>query len=175
MLLTDYDIENLIKNGRLKIEPFDIEIVRENGIDARLADEVARHKEDKDLIFDPYNDDISKVFIIEKGLKEIILKPKEQVLLSTIERIEMPDDVAALVELRSTWARHGLSMPPTVIDAGFKGTVTLEVVNNAPYAIKLLPGSRFAHIIFIKASNRVIKTYNGRYQDQKGVQLPKKP
>ncbi len=102
----------------------------------------------------------------------MVIASKEQVLLSTLEYIEVPDDVAGFVELRSTWARHGLSMPPTIIDAGFKGTITLEVINNAPYAIKLRPGQRFAHVIFVKLQNKAGNTYSGFYKGQRGVKLP---
>ncbi|MEM3296699.1 MAG: hypothetical protein QXG73_01335, partial [Candidatus Micrarchaeaceae archaeon] len=77
------------------------------------------------------------------------------------------------VELRSTWARHGLSMPPTIIDAGFSGNVTLEVFNNAPYGILLKPKTRFAHIIFAATMNKVKNTYKGKYLGQRGIRLPK--
>ena len=93
---------------------------------------------------------------------------------AAMERLKMPDDIVGFVELRSTWARHGLSMPPTIIDAGFEGNVTLEVVNNAPYGIKLRPMQGFAHIIFVKTSNRVRKPYAGKYLNQSGIRIPKK-
>ena len=140
MILSDYDINGMIKMKRLVIKPFYNDMVRENGIDMRLAAEIAHHKDmGSDFVMDPMssNEDIGKCFDIKKNAKEMVIGSKEQVLLTTSEYIEVPDDVAGFVELRSTWARHGLSMPPTIIDAGFKGTITLEVINNAPYAIKL--------------------------------------
>ena len=75
-------------------------------------------------------------------MAQIVIGAKEQVLLSTLEHVTLPDDLVGMVELRSTWARHGLSMPPTIIDAGFSGTVTLEVINNAPYKIGIKPLSQ---------------------------------
>jgi dCTP deaminase len=175
MILSDFDLMNMIKSKRIVIDPFSEDIVRENGIDFRLADEVGRHKDmDDSFVMDPSNiDSINSAYQIEKGVKHIVLKGKEQVLLSTNEHISMPDDVVGFVELRSTWARHGLSMPPTIIDAGFKGTITLEVVNNAPYKIRLSHMARFAHIVFIKSSSRVEKSYSGSYTEQRGVRLPK--
>lgn len=175
MILSDFDLMNMIKSKRLKIEPFSKEIVRENGIDFRLADEIAHHKEMGDhFVMDPTNaETIAHAYDIKKKQKELIIKPHEQVLLSTIEYVGFPDDIAGIVELRSTWARHGLSMPPTIIDAGFHGTVTLQVLNNAPYSIKLKPKMRFAHIIFMKTSSRVLNAYSGSYYEQKGIKLPK--
>lgn len=175
MILSDFDLMNMIKSKRLTIEPFSDDIVRENGIDFRLADEIAHHREmDKDFIMDPTNEDhIKASYEVLKRVKSIIIGPHEQVLLSTNEHISMPDDLVGIVELRSTWARHGLSMPPTIIDAGFHGTVTLEVNNNAPYRIALKPKQRFAHIIFLKTSSKVANIYSGSYNDQRGVKLPK--
>ncbi|MCL4374160.1 MAG: dCTP deaminase [Candidatus Marsarchaeota archaeon] len=175
MILSDFDLLNMIKSGRLKIEPFAEEIVRENGIDFRLADEIAHHKEMGDnFVMDPADESsISNSYSLEKGVKSMIIKPHEQVLLSTHESISMPDDIAGIVELRSTWARHGLSMPPTIIDAGFSGTVTLEVFNNAPYKIELKPMLRFAHVIFLKTTSKVQKLYKGAYSNQNGIKLPK--
>lgn len=175
MILSDFDLMNMLNSKRLRIVPFSPNIVRENGIDFRLDAEVGRHKElGPDFVMDPTSEDhINRAYSIEKGVKQILIGPREQVLLSTVEQISVPDDVAGFVELRSTWARHGLSMPPTIIDAGFSGTVTLEVVNNAPYRIALKPNVGFAHIIFIKTSSRVEKVYAGSYLGQRGVRLPK--
>jgi dCTP deaminase len=175
MILSDFDLSSAIKGRRLIIEPFEQELVRENGIDLRLDDEVARHVVgDKDFVMDPSNEEhIKKSYKLEKKVTEIILDPKEQVLLTTYEQMEVPDDLMGFVELRSTWARHGLSMPPTIIDAGFVGNITLEVINNSPYKIKLRPMQRFAHIIFAKTSSRVNNVYSGQYKGQKGVRLPK--
>ena len=176
MILSDFDLHNAIEDGRIEVKPFDKATVRENGIDFRLAPEIAHHTGfGKDFILDPtISEHVDGTYKVEKRVKEMVIKPFEQVLLSTYERISMPDDIVGFVELRSTWARHGLSMPPTIIDAGFKGNVTLEVVNNAPYSIRLRPKQGFAHIIFVKTSNRVRNPYNGKYLNQSGIRLPKK-
>ena len=175
MILSDFDLSSAIKGKRLIVEPFEDELIRENGLDLRLDNEVGRHTVPaEDFIMDPSNEEnIKSAYNIEKNVTEIILKPKEQVLLTTHEQIALPDDLMGFVELRSTWARHGLSMPPTIIDAGFAGNVTLEVINNAPYPIKLRHLQRFAHIIFSKTSSRVTNVYSGQYKGQRGVRLPK--
>ncbi len=175
MILSDYDLMGLIKSRRLVIKPFMRDIVRENGVDFRLANEIAHHvKRGKEFVLDPTNaEHVADTYKVTKNPKSLVLGPLEQVLLSTKEEISMPDDLVGFVELRSTWARHGLSMPPTIIDAGFKGTITLEVANNAPYSIKLNPSMRFAHIIFIRTNSRVASAYKGRYQGQRGIKLPR--
>src|SRR5580700_12079094 len=109
MILSDFDLSSAINGKRLLIEPFAEELVRENGIDLRLDNEVGRHKVLGDeFIMDPTDQSsIDQAFTIEKDLKEIVLAPKEQVLLTTYEKIALPDDLMGFVEIRSTWARHG--------------------------------------------------------------------
>lgn len=175
MVLSDRDLKSSLKKGHIKIIPFSNDIVRENGVDFRLSDEICHHlKANKNFILDPM-DPISVRRAYGKVIRsdKMVIKPQEQVLLSTIEHLEMPADVMGFVELRSTWARHGLSMPPTIIDAGFVGTITLEVINHAPYSILLRKAQRFAHIIFAKTHSRVENAYSGTYLGQQGIKLPK--
>ncbi|MGC8587353.1 MAG: dCTP deaminase [Candidatus Micrarchaeia archaeon] len=175
MILSDFDLENVIKSKRLIVKPFAKEIIRENGLDLRLADEIAYHNSKlKNFVMDPRNEKhIKDAYIIKKRQKELVIEPHSQVLLSTLEYIKLPDNLVGFVELRSTWARHGLSMPPTIIDAGFGGTVTLEVVNNAPYSIMLKPKMRFAHVIFASTLSKVDNAYSGVYFNQSGIFMPK--
>ncbi len=88
------------------------------------------------------------------------------------EEKELINDVMAFVNLRSTYARLGLSIPPTIVDAGFKGQLTIEVVGSE-FPIKLESGERFLHLIFARTLTPVEKPYNGKYQKQKEVTLPK--
>ncbi|MCL5430340.1 MAG: dCTP deaminase [Candidatus Marsarchaeota archaeon] len=175
MILSDFDLKNYISAKRLVITPFKELSIRENGVDFHLDNEYARHvQHDESFVLDPSDEThIKKSYVVTKDAKEIIIGPKEQMLMSTYEYMKMPDDLMGFVEIRSSWARHGLSMPPTIIDAGFEGNVTLEVINNSPYKIKLRPMQRFAHIIFSKTSSTVSATYSGAYNGQRGVKLPK--
>jgi len=176
MILSDFDLENMLKEKRLIIKPFNKEIIRENGVDLRLADEVGFHNPmlAEDFVIDPsMQEHVDKEYLIERNKKEIILHPRQQVLLSTIEYLKMPNNLMGFVELRSTWARHGLLIPPTIIDAGFEGTITLEVFNASMYKIKLRPGLRFAHVIFAVTMSNVRNAYKGAYSGQRGIFKPK--
>jgi len=88
------------------------------------------------------------------------------VLGCTRETVELPDDLMAFVELRSTWARKGFLLPPTIVDAGFRGTLTLEIVH---FGIADFPlGQRFAHLIFAKLTSPT-EPYRGKYDKQSGI------
>ncbi|MDE1823550.1 MAG: dCTP deaminase [Candidatus Micrarchaeota archaeon] len=175
-MLSDYDLEGAIRTKRLVIKPFNKELIRENGLDLRLSNEIAFRNPEfrEDMIFDPTNaKHVEKEYLVRKDNSGLVVPSHTQVLLSTMEYVKLPDNLMGFVELRSTWARHGLSMPPTIIDAGFAGTVTLEVINNAPYPILLKPKLRFAHVIFAATLNKVTNVYTGSYLNQRGVKLPK--
>ncbi len=172
MILSDFDLLAYIKSKRLVIKPFDSAIVRENGVDLRIGNQIARLVPTGDVLdtADP-NVDLSKFYRIESG-ESFIIHPHEKVLLTTLEYVELPADIMAFVELRSSFARLGLMMPPTIIDAGFKGNITLEIQGSS-FPVKVYAGQRFAHVIFAKTLNPVEKPYRGRYQGQRGVTLPK--
>ena len=172
MILSDFDLRNYIRSGRLIIQPFEPSTIRENGVDLRLGGEVA-HLHNLDKLVDTRKGDLNlQIFYsIERG-DEFVIKAHEKVLLTTLERIKLPGDIMAFVELRSSFARLGLMIPPTIIDAGFEGNITLEVEGSS-FPIKIYKGERFAHIIFAKTLNPVERPYRGRYQGQTGVTLPK--
>lgn len=177
MILSDFDLDNYIRSKRLVIEPFNDELIRENGLDLKLGNEIGIHNPElgPDFILDPSNEEhLKKEYVITKSDERLVIPPKAQVLLTTHEYVEMPDNLMGFVELRSSWARHGLSMPPTIIDAGFKGDITLEVINNTDIGIALKPGLRFAHIIFAVTMNKVSNKYAGSYLNQRGIRTPKK-
>jgi dCTP deaminase len=85
----------------------------------------------------------------------------------TREVLELPDDLMAFVGLRSSWARQGFFLPPTIVDAGFKGNLTLELLS---YAVEPseVQGKRFAHLIFAKTSGPCVP-YAGHYLGQTGI------
>jgi len=114
---------------------------------------------------------LEEYFKVIKIEDSFVLQPYMKILVTTLEYIKMPINVGGLVELRSTFARLGLSIPPTVIDAGFKGQITLEVHGGA-FPVVLKKGVRFAHIVFMEIKGEPVP-YRGRYQEQRGVTLPR--
>ncbi len=172
MILGDRDLRYYISKGLIVIEPFDETIIRENGVDLRLGGEIARmHNPGK--VFDVRNPpkDYSEFYTIEKG-DSFIIYPHEHVLLTTLEYIKLPDDIMAFVNLRSTYARLGIYAPPTIVDAGFEGTLTIELVGGE-FPVRLYKGERFLHLVFAKTTSPVERPYRGKYQGQRGIMLPK--
>ena len=126
---------------------------------------------------DPYRTEhINELFSLTPFKFEVgtHLWPKTFYLLCTRETIEIPEDKVGLICLRSTWARLGLLAPPTIADAGFRGTLTMEVYNSLTFGrIRIRKGDAMWHLLMLPrdASEAL---YEGRYQNQgPGVTLPK--
>ena len=75
----------------------------------------------------------------EKDQDQFILGPGNFVLAQTMERVTLPNDLAGLVEGRSSWARTGVSVHVTApkIDPEFSAVIALEMTNLSPYDIIL--------------------------------------
>lgn len=107
---------------------------------------------------------------VDLVLESALRKSTHFWLGSTKETLSLPDDLMAFVELRSTWARKGFMLPPTIVDAGFVGNLTLEIINmmDSPDDSDLPIGQPFAHLIFAKTTSPCV-SYKGKYQGQHGI------
>ena len=88
-------------------------------------------------------------------------------LASTVEEFFMPTDLVAFVHDKSSWARRGLSLFNTVIEPGWSGFLTLELINHSRDPIRLTSGDPIAQIIFMRMEEPAEKPYTGKYQNQK--------
>ena|ERR1700686_570223 len=76
------------------------------------------------------------------------LHPNHFVLAATLEFIALPRDLAAYVVGRSSWGRLGLIVATAVfVHPGYRGCLTLELVNDGDSPISLSPGFRIAQLV----------------------------
>ncbi|MEM3671333.1 MAG: dCTP deaminase, partial [Thermoprotei archaeon] len=122
-------------------------------------------------VFDTTGNPDNSYFFKVETTDEFVLGADEKVLVTTMEEVSLPHDLMAFVQLRSSFARTGMLIPPTIIDAGFQGNITLEV-RGTSFPVRLRSGQRFAHIVFAKLTTPLQKAYSGKYQGQRGVTLP---
>ncbi len=85
-------------------------------------------------------------------------------LASTIEEFQMPTDMVGVVHDKSTWARKGLSVFNTVIEPGWSGFLTLELVYHGRDHLYIPAGSGIAQVLFHNTA--VTASYDGKYQNQ---------
>lgn len=78
---------------------------------------------------------------------DLWLHPRHFVLAVTLEYLGLPDDMSASVVGRSSWGRLGLIVATAVfVHPGFRGCLTLELVNEGDAPICLSPGARIAQL-----------------------------
>ena len=94
----------------------------------------------------------------------IVTRNSKFTLASAIEEFDMPDCLVGIVHDKSTWARQGLSVFNTVIEPGFKGGLTLELVYHRNTELIIPAGSGIAQVLFHKISRPA--RYDGKYQGQ---------
>lgn len=88
-------------------------------------------------------------------------------LASAIEEFQMPSNLVGIVHDKSTWARRGLSVFNTVIESGWKGFLTLELVYHGNEDLIIPAGSGIAQVVFHKTTDDAV--YAGKYQGQEDM------
>ncbi|MBN2518371.1 MAG: dCTP deaminase [Candidatus Altiarchaeota archaeon] len=96
------------------------------------------------------------------------IKPGEYILVKTMEKVNMPNDVAARVLNRSSVFRSGCNSIHAFVDPGFTGNLTFGFQNIGANEFVLEKGAKIAQIIFEEVKGET-KPYNGRYQGGKVV------
>ncbi|AWR96697.1 deoxycytidine triphosphate deaminase [Acidianus sulfidivorans JP7] len=153
MILSHQSIKGLLGNVILN---YSEDSVRENGYDLRICGDKYFEVSGNAVIPDVKSE------IIERKFEDYAtFEGGKTLLFNSCEEFRMPNDLAALITLRSTLARNGFFAPPTVIDAGYNGKITLAISSFLPNKIK--KGSRVSHVIFIKLDEPTQKVYSGIY------------
>jgi len=176
VLLSDRDIKAELGAGRIRLDPYQPEMIQPSSIDVRLDRYFRLFDNHKYPYIDPAEDQPDLTRLIETQPDEpFILHPGEFVLGSTYELVSLPDDVAARLEGKSSLGRLGLLTHSTAgfIDPGFSGHVTLELSNVATLPIKLWPGMKIGQLCFFQLSSPADRPYgsgeySSRYQGQRG-------
>jgi dCTP deaminase len=154
--------------------------VQPASVDLRLGREFLVPTPSECTLIDPTNltDYTSTWELVDVGHKgNFILHPGEFVLGTTDEWVEIPNDLSAEVDGRSFVGRLGLTVHVTAgfIDPGFKGNITLEMVNLNRVAIKLCHGLSICQLKFTPMLGEVKRPYGhptrkSKFQGQKGPQ-----
>jgi len=147
-------------------------------LDVRLGPDFLIIKIGKITHLDPLRSPDSVRFEVEKytdkykilnKYERFVLHPNEFLLGCTLEYVQLPQDIAARVEGRSSWGRLGVMVHSTAgfIDPGFCGNITFELKNMGKVPVPLYPGIRIAQLSFFEVEND--ESYDGKYIESFGV------
>ena len=161
-VLSDGTIMRLVREGRIKVEPWDEGMVQPASVDVRLGDSFRvfhNHRASAiDLREPPAN--LTEEVRVEAD-EPFVIHPGEFCLGRTLEWVELPDDVVSRIEGKSSLGRLGLIVHATAgwVDPGWKGTLTLELNNLTRVPIKLYSGLPIAQLSFLALDAPALRPY----------------
>ena len=176
-VLSDGTISALVAEGRIKIDPWDADLVQPASVDLRLGDSFRvfhNHRASAiDLRHPPEN--LTEEVVVPEG-ESFVIHPGEFCLGRTLEWVELPDDIVARIEGKSSLGRLGLIVHATAgfCDPGWKGTLTLELNNLTRVPIKLYPHLEIAQLSFMMLDRPALRPYGSpelgsHYQGQRAA------
>jgi dCTP deaminase len=164
-VLSDRDIRAALQAGRVRIDPYDPACLQPSSVDLHLDSDFRVFRNNRYAFIDPRapQPDLTELVSV-KGDEPFILHPGEFVLGQTLEWVELPDDLVARLEGRSSLGRLGLLIHSTAgyVDPGWKGNLTLELSNVANLPIALYSGMKIGQISFFQMSSAVERPYGSR-------------
>jgi len=166
MILSDKTLKKMIADKRLVCEPIDDQSIQPASIDCRLGNHFLV-VEDNEMHVINMDEEIKYREIISDN---ITIQPHSFLLATTQEYVELPNDLTAFVEGRSSIGRIGLFIQNAGwVDPGFKGQITLELYNASSLPIRLLSGKRICQLVFAKMDDIADNPYTGKYQGQRNT------
>ena len=95
--------------------------------------------------------------------KSVKIKPGDFFLVKTIEKINLPINLSAVILPRTTTFRSGLFIRTGPIQPGYSGELTFGLKNEGPITVEIEMGARFTHVLFHEIKGAGSK-YRGQWQ-----------
>ena len=173
-VLSDRDIAAAMAAGRIKIVPYEDVDLQPSSVDLHLDRQFRVFRNNRYPFIDVRapQPDLTELLNVSDD-EPFVLHPGEFVLGQTREWVELPDDVVARLEGKSSLGRLGLLIHSTAgyVDPGWKGNLTLELSNVAKLPIALYFGMKIGQISFLTMTSPVDRPYGSaglgsKYQGQ---------
>ena len=182
MILSDVHILEALEAGRIAITPAPNLAVQLGSvsIDFRLGTTFMVFEHSRHSFIDPRSpQSIGEAMrTIEVGEDEaFIMQPGDFALASTMETLELADDLLGRLEGRSSIARLGITVHSTaaVFEPGWIGTATMELSNLGRMAVALYPGMRICAFSFEQVSSPVRVPYRDKLNNKYAGQVTPRP
>ena len=166
MIISDRTIFAMLEDGRLTISPLEREQVQPASVDVRLGSTFSVVEDTPTGIITMEHEITYKTITSATSVR----MPGQFVLATTMEYFNLPDNLTAFVEGRSSLGRMGLFIQNAGwVDPGFEGEITLELFNANRCAIELKAGRRVGQMVFAEMDAPALRPYQGKYQGQRGA------
>ncbi len=164
MILGDVAISSIIKKGYVQGENLE-QLINPASLNIRLGDTFLIPKSNQTIMLGE-SVEYERFRTDRNPNKARAIMPGQFILGTTLERLELPNNLSAFVQGRSSIGRIGLTIQNAgFVDPGFHGHITLELINDSPNPIFLIPGYPVGQLVFFETSE-VQNPYNGKYNGQ---------
>jgi dCTP deaminase len=176
MVLSDRSIREAIEKGHIIIKPLGEGCIQPASVDVHLDRQLLVFRNNRV----PYVDIRANAERLTEKVSigdddPFMLHPGEFILGSTLEHVEVPADLVARLEGKSSLGRIGLLIHSTAgyVDPGWKGHLTLELSNVSNLPITLYYRMKIGQLSFLMLSTPAEHLYGdkelgSKYQGQKG-------
>jgi dCTP deaminase len=144
------------------------------GYDIRVADEFKIFTNVNSAVVDPKKFDKRSMVDFQGDI--CVIPPNSFVLARTVEYFRIPRQVLTICVGKSTYARCGIIVNVTPFEPEWEGFVTLEISNTTPLPARIYANEGIAQVLFFESDAPCEVSYadkKGKYQNQKGIALPK--
>jgi dCTP deaminase len=174
MVLSDRTIREEMAKGRIVIRPLGEGCIQPASVDLHLDRNILIFRNNRVPYIDvrKTNDRLTDMVTMAND-DPFMLHPGEFVLGSTLEHVEVPADLVARLEGKSSLGRIGLLIHSTAgyVDPGWKGHLTLELSNVSSLPITLYHRMKIGQISYLRLTTPADRLYGSaelgsKYQGQ---------
>jgi dCTP deaminase len=140
-------------------------ILSSQEIERRLGE----RSQDGDLVIRPFAAECLQPASYDLRIAEDLVLPLGVCTLAhSRELVGLPADLAATLRTRSSFGRRGVIVTAGFVDPGFRGQLTLGLVNMGPEPLEIRKDDRIVQMIIHQVAGSA-RSYEGRYQDSTGA------
>lgn len=154
-MLNYNEIQDNLKSKNLIITPvLEKNQIKDIGIDLRLGTKFKVSRQTRKAYISINDDQLHKFFdeTQREFGEDFILFPGQLVLANTFEYIKIPKNLIGHLFSRSSINRLGIRIS-SIIQPGYRGTLTLELLNKGENPINLKVGMRLVQLLLSKVNS----------------------
>ncbi|PKN69411.1 MAG: dCTP deaminase [Deltaproteobacteria bacterium HGW-Deltaproteobacteria-12] len=157
--LSGKKIAEMVRDGKLKIDPFDHQMIQPASYDLRLGPKI--------LASALPSEKCGTVIELTKSKPSFLINFGQMVGVLSLEKIQLPLDICGRFGIRSSFARRGLNaFGGLQLDPGWRGRLNMNFLNVGPEPITLTLHDPLFSVEFQRLEEPAGSEYNGPYQDQ---------
>jgi dCTP deaminase len=157
--LSGKKIAEMVRDGKLRIDPFDHQLIQPASYDLRLGPKI--------LASPLPSEKCGTVIELTKSNPSFQVNFGQMVGVLSLEKIQLPLDICGRFGIRSSFARRGLNaFGGLQLDPGWRGRLNMNFLNVGPEPIKLTLHDPLFSVEFQRLEEPAGSEYNGPYQDQ---------